>query len=121
MPQEAADTPAANFYVDARLRMVNYLRRQLIGPPAPAEDGTRLIHTLPTDRFPCGALYPITAGEGIDPASEEDDDDDAIPVAGQEAEKEPAVVRRYIPPSSAGFSFFISGESVSSMVGMTES
>ena len=111
MPQKAADKPAANFYVDARLRVVDRLRQQLIGPPEPAQDGARLIHALPTERFPCGALYPITAGEGIDPASE-DDDDDAIPIAGQEAEKEPAVVRRYIPPSSTGFSFFIKGTNI---------
>lgn len=114
MPPKAADNPAANIYVDARLRLVDWLRLHLIGPPAPAEDGTRLIHTLPTERFPCGALYPITQGEGIDPASEEEggDDSDAIPAAGQEAAEEPAVVRRYIPPSATGFSFFISGESV---------
>ena len=105
--------PAADMYVEARQRLIDWLRRQLIGPPEPAQDSARLIHTLPTERFPCGALYPITAGEGIDLASEEEDDDDSIPVAGEEAAQEPAVVRRYIPPSSTGFSFFIRGERIS--------
>jgi len=72
---------------------------------------------LPTERFPCGALYPISpGGEGIDPAGDDGNGDDALPNTAGEAKEEPAVVRRYIPPSSLGFSFFIKGEDISFQV-----
>lgn len=89
------------------------MRQQLTGPPESAANGPELRGVLPTERFPCGALYPTSqCGEGIDPASEDADEaEGAIEVAG-ESEAEPAVVRRYIPPSSLGFSFFIKGDDI---------
>ena len=87
--------------------------KQLVGPPVSATDGPDLRGVLPTERFPCGALYPTSKwGEGVDPASEDVDEiETGIDVAG-EGIAEPTIVRRYIPPSSLGFSFFIKGEDI---------
>ncbi len=82
----------------------------MTGPPEPNSDGPDLVGVSPTERFPCGALYPITpAGEGIDPASDDVLEEDCAPSGSGEVQEEPAIVRRYTPPSSLGFSFFISG------------
>lgn len=103
-----------NIFVEPRERLIGWVRKQLTGPPDPAgANGPDIIGVLPTERFPCGALYPISpAGEGIDPASEEGEEADEIPSLVDETREEPAVVRRYIPPSSLGFSFFIKGEDI---------
>ena len=97
-------------FIEPRKKLIDWVRRQLVGPPEPAADGPDLRGVLPTERFPCGALYPTSKwGEGIDPAGEEPDDSEtagAGEVAGENT-AEPAIVRRYIPPSSLGFSFFI--------------
>ena len=100
-------------FIEPRKRLIDWVRKQLVGPPVPATDGPNLRGVLPTERFPCGALYPTSQwGEGIDPASEDvDEAEGATDVAG-ESTPEPAVVRRYIPPSSLGFSFFIKGEDI---------
>jgi hypothetical protein len=86
-------------FTEPRERLIDWVRRQLIGPPDSTPPGSpELRRVLPTKRFPCGALYPTSkCGEGIDPASEDVDE---------------ATVRRYIPPSSLGFSFFIKGEDI---------
>ncbi len=101
-------------FIEPRKALINWLRRQLVGPPDRRDgDGPDLRGVLPTERFPCGALYPISpSGEGIDPAS---DDVDEIESAGEvagESIAEPAIIRRYIPPSSMGFSFFIKGDDI---------
>ncbi len=100
-------------FMEPRKRLIGWVCQQLIGPPEPAAGGPVLRGVLPTERFPCGALYPTSQwGEGIDPASEDvDEAESATEVAG-ESLAEPAVVRRYIPPSSLGFSFFIKGEDI---------
>ncbi len=100
-------------FIEPRKRLIEWVRQQLIGPPEPSIEGPDLLGVLPTERFPCGALYPTSNwGEGIDPASEDvDETEGTIKVAG-ESLSEPAVVRRYIPPSSLGFSFFIKGEDI---------
>ena len=90
-------------YIEPRKRLINWVRKQLIGPA----DIQTLHNVLPTDRFPCGALYPTSAGEGIDPASEDVEQAEDV-----EDSNEPAVVRRYIPPSSLGFSFFVKGDDI---------
>lgn len=97
-------------FVEPRKRFVEWVHRQLAGPPQKVADGPDLCGMLPTERFPCGAIYPVTSsGEGIDPISDDvEDSGTAANVPGEEG-AEPAIVRRYIPPSSLGFSFFIKG------------
>ncbi len=57
---------------EPRRRLIDWIRQQLIGPPESAPDSQALQGVLPTERFPCGALYPTSKwGEGIDPASED--------------------------------------------------
>ena len=100
-------------YKTARRDLLNWLKRQLIGPAS----GENLLRGSPLDRYPTGILFPIMRDEeGIDPASVSDDDDDTESLgddttAGSDAQ--PATKRRrYMPPSSVGFSFFASGEEV---------
>lgn len=96
-----------------RTRLVDWVRQQLIGPTKPAANGQDLRGVLPTERFPCGALYPTSQwGEGIDPASEDVDEAEGVTEVAGESLAEPAVVRRYIPPSSLGFSFYIEGKEI---------
>ena len=107
-------------YVDARGRLVDWLRRQLIGP---ASEGT--LRMSPLDRYPTGVLHPVEPdATGLDPASTTDaeaesnllddfDDDEAIPHSTDESDTErlaqPARRRRYVPPSSVGFSCYVRG------------
>lgn len=100
-------------FVEPRKRLIDWVRQQLIGPPESVRDSQVLRGVLPTERFPCGALYPTSQwGEGIDPAAEDvDEAEGSAEIAGENL-AEPAVVRRYIPPSSLGFSFFIKGEDI---------
>ncbi len=104
-------------YTEPRKRLIDWVRKQLTGPPEPVSDGPDLHGVLPTERFPCGALSPVSKwGEGIDPAGEEVEEIEETEPASSgdtgENTPEPAVVRRYIPPSSLGFSFFIKGEDI---------
>ena len=107
-------------YVEARTRLVDWLRRQLIGPVG----GDRLIGISPLDRFPTGVLYPVELDvpSGIDPAatggdadspSLEDEEEEAPAGPGDEPEgrttARPVRRRRYVPPSSVGFSFCVRG------------
>ena len=105
-------------YVDARKKLVDWLRRQLIGP---AGEGSLIMS--PLDRYPTGVLHPIDPDvSGIDPASAGqegaeptllDDQDDATPADNGTDDRtlaQPARRRRYVPPSSVGFSCFVRGE-----------
>ena len=105
-------------YVEARKRLVDWLRRQLIGPAAKGS-----LRMSPLDRYPIGVLHPVEPDlSGIDPASADheesepallDDREDSTP-ACDESDKQsfarPARRRRYVPPSSVGFSCFVRGE-----------
>ena len=77
----------------------------------------------PLDRYPTAVLHPIDPGRsGMDPAldaTEEAegallaDQDDTAPSDGAPDEQpvaQPARRRRYVPPSSVGFSFFVRGD-----------
>ncbi len=104
---------ASTIFTEPRKKLIDWVRKQLIGPPEPVPDGPDLRRVLPTERFPCGALYPSSKwDEGVDPASEKDHETEASSDDADESLAEPAVVRRYVPPSSLGFSFFIKGEEI---------
>lgn len=102
-----------NPFVEPRKRLVEWVRRQLIGPPAPTADGPDLRGISPTERYPCGAIYPISStGQGIDPVGEDEDDAETASDAQDDAFADRGIVRRYVPPSSLGLSFFITGQDV---------
>ena len=107
-------------YVEARQRLVDWLRKQLIGP---AREGR--LSMSPLERYPTSVLHPVEPGvSGTDPGSSEqmaeadanllDDSGDEEPTHAEETEKPTAAQslrrRRYVPPSSAGFSFCIQGD-----------
>ena len=109
-------------YVEARKKLVAWMRRQLVGP---AGEGS--LRMSPLDRYPTGVLHPVDPGlSGLDPASEgrepaepalldePDDEADDEPEAGGEPDDGPRARpprrRRYVPPSSAGFSCFVRGD-----------
>ena len=91
-----------------REKFIEYIKKQLTGgdiedkmPPG----------QKPLDRIFTGFLFPVIESEvGLDSIEEEDEHDIA------EIEKPEATEvkkqKRYIPPSSAGFSFFIAGENI---------
>lgn len=100
-------------FTHPRKNLIDWVRKQLAGPPEPVADGPDLRGVLPTERFPCGALYPTSQwGEGIDPVDEDVNESEGAGEVGGESIAEPAIVRRYIPPSSLGFSFFIKGNDI---------
>ena len=109
-------------YVEARRKLVAWLRRQLIGP---AGDGN--LRVSPLDRYPTGVLYPIQPGvSGTDPAApgpvndadpalpDDDEEEEDAPVGAAvpdtRAPARPVRRRRYVPPSAVGFSFFARGD-----------
>ena len=101
-------------YSKGRAEVVAWLRKQLMGP---ASENNILRGMSPLERYPTGVLFPIVRGEeGIDPASFSDDSDTfEILESSDQApdEVEPTTKRRrYTPPSSAGFSFYVTGETV---------
>ena len=108
-------------YVEARQRLVSWMRRQLIGP-ATEEDNLSI---SPLDRYPTGVLHPVGPGlSGTDPASAEQketdlallEDQQELEIEGDEAESRTLVRtthrRRFAPPSSVGFSFYLRGDDV---------
>ncbi|MFC2993410.1 helicase-related protein [Halomonas tibetensis] len=104
-------------YAAERKRLINWLKKQLIGPARPGE----LQGISPLRRYPVGVLYPIVeSGEGLDPASEDDDfsEEDYTGAVEMDSDKTASgiVRRRYIPPSSVGYSFYVDGNSWSVQV-----
>ena len=103
-------------YVEHRKRLVDWLRCQLIGP---ASDHS--LRTSPLDRYPTGVLHPVDPDlSGVDPAAAHPeeaallDEQEAATEADDGADDptlvQPARRRRYVPPSSVGFSCFLCGE-----------
>ena len=105
-------------YVEARKKLVAWMRRQLIGPAA--EGNLRM---SPLDRYPMGVLHPVDPDlSGIDPASPgreevepallDESDDTPDPDGGPKEQSlaTPARKRRYVPPSSVGFSCCVRGD-----------
>lgn len=99
-------------YAEKRQQLIDWLRKQLIGPVSKND----VLQGSPLDRYPTGILFPIMSDqEGIDPASVSDDDEAESQSEDMNAgnDAEPAIKRRrYMPPSSVGFSFFVQGEEV---------
>ena len=107
-------------YVEARKKFVEWLRSQLIGPA-----GEGALRMSPLDRYPTGVLHPVEPDvTGIDPAStvgdeaesslhDEPDEDEEATHSGPESDAptlaRPARRRRYVPPSSVGFSCYVRG------------
>ena len=94
-------------WAEHRKRLVDWVRLQLIGP---AHDGR--LQGSPLERYPTGVLHPVEPGySGLDPASPEDDEDHETPPGDDQAKEakmaQPVRRRRYVPPSSVGFSFFV--------------
>jgi len=62
----------------------------------------------PLDRFVTGFLFPVfESEEGIDDQGETE-----VPTESEESSATVTKQKRYIPPSSVGFSFFIAGDSI---------
>ncbi len=100
-------------YKKGRRDLLDWLKKQLIGPAS----GENLLRGSPLDRYPTGILFPIMRDEeGIDPASVSDDDDDTGSLGDDTTARidaQPATKRRrYMPPSSVGFSFFARGKEI---------
>jgi len=99
---------------ESRKKILDWLCKSLIGPGS-ALDGETEDYTLvgrsPIDCYPTGVLFPVIKEEmGLDAVSE-DTDDEFTDEATDKPQVEPAhKPRRYVPPSSVGFSFFIRGE-----------
>ena len=121
-------------YVQGRKRLVHWLERQLVGP-AERTGANGLLDVSPLDRYAVGVLHPVLSEEpGIDPAAEtskrvvggvggadsawgddlwsgDDEDESADDGQGEdESRVAPVRRRRYVPPSSVGFSFCVEGD-----------
>ena len=112
-------TTADVVYEQARQKLAGWLRSQLIGPTVDDD-----LLKSPLQRYPTGVLYPIEPNEsGTDPATAGlpdtdeallDEDEAPASLTGEETEDranaQPPRRRRYVPPSSVGFSFFVRDE-----------
>ena len=88
-----------------RKRFVDWTKEQLVGTHI--QDGEYLNGEKPLNRFFTGFLFPV-GGETVETESSDDyEGDDESQTTQQVKEK-----KRYLPPSSAGFSFFITGENI---------
>jgi len=94
---------------EQRNRFVKLTKKQLIG--ADLKDNL-LIGQKPLDRFFTGFLFPIVEGDIALENDEEFEDDDNLNSNDTEQIKPVKKEKRYIPPSSAGFSFFIIGDNI---------
>lgn len=109
-------------YVSHRQRLVDWLRTQMVGPASRESD--ELVGIAPWERYPTGMLYPVEQGvSGLDPAEtsvgisveagqrKEDTEDEILQTDGPEGRSigQTARRRRYVPPSSVGFSCFVRG------------
>ena len=120
VPRPVAD--AGLDYVSHRQRLVDWLRTQMVGPAS--RDSDELVGIAPWERYPTGMLYPVEQGvSGLDPAEtsvgisveagqrKEDPEDEIVQTDGAERRSigQAARRRRYVPPSSVGFSCFVRG------------
>ncbi len=91
-------------YPPLREKLLNWTKKQLVGFEL---KDNMLMGIAPLDRFFTGILFPISNGEnGLDESEDELETDNLDTIKPIKKEK------RYMPPSSAGFSFFIKGEQI---------
>ncbi|TWX68533.1 helicase [Colwellia demingiae] len=88
-----------------RKKLIDWTKEQLVGTHI--HDGESLFGEKPLDRFFTGFLFPI-GGEIVETESSDDYDGDEENTNTQQVKEK----KRYLPPSSAGFSFFITGDSI---------
>ncbi len=98
---------------EGREQVYAWLRSCLIGPENPGERDA-LPKIKPLDRYQTGILFPVLADEhGLDAAIEDAEDDaEADNNNGASlgsAQGTSQARRRFVPPSSVGFSFYIEG------------
>ncbi len=97
-----------------RARLYNWMRKQLIGFGSSldaVDTATNLSGMRPSERFQCGILFPGPVTGKNFPANMDEGVLEETDVAAEDAEKADALCHvRYVPPSSAGFSFYIEGE-----------
>lgn len=94
--------------------LYDWLHQCLVG------NADELHRIKPLERHQAGILFPVVRGEyGLDPAVDEadfdhntidDEDDETVNEMGTLGE--PPRKRRFVPPSSVGLSFFVSGDAV---------
>ena len=95
---------------EKRDKFINLTKQQLIGTKLKEN---LLVGQKPLDRYFTGFLFPILTGEdGFDLASELKDENGANSDLEKEEVQSLKKEKRYIPPSSAGFSFFIVGADI---------
>ena len=114
MPPKSGREERTMDFAAHRKRLYDWLRESLIG------DVRDLNQIKPLDRYQAGILFPIIRGEyGLDPAVDDlelesdaidDEDDENAGEAGSVGEAPRK--RRFVPPSSVGFSFFVAGDAV---------
>lgn len=92
---------------DKREEFINYIKRQLTGVDIKENVPSK---QKPLDSIFTGFLFPIIESEdGLDSIDDDEhDDSEAEKTEAKQVRKQ----KRYIPPSSAGFSFFIAGEDI---------
>ena len=108
--------------IDRRSELYAWIRHCLVGPGSGSgtESAEFTLNDInPDERWQTGILHPILSeDQGTDPAGSALDEEDDTPGAGFEAESQLSVSsaagsrRRYVPPSSVGYSFFIRGEAL---------
>jgi len=89
-----------------RKRFIELTKQQLVGTEL---KDNLLIGQKPLDRFFTGFLFPIVEGEELEGGIETNEDNT---LDNKEEAAQVKKVKRYIPPSSAGFSFFITGDKI---------
>ena len=104
-------------YNSHRNQLYRWLRACLLGPGTDADTG--YLHRIkPLDRYQTGILFPIVRGEnGLDPAADIDEGEDPEVIGDQDGpgptpSSASRPKRRFVPPSSMGLSFFVSGEEI---------
>jgi hypothetical protein len=104
---------------DGREQIYSWLRHCLIGPEDASE--TALLNDIkPLNRWQSGILFPVlTDAHGLDAEIDDAEDADGELGPAENGESPPVDAkatsqpkRRFVPPSSVGFSFYIEGEAI---------